>query len=102
MLLYTCIMALAGGSFVWLGMAIGKGRVDLIHDYHQTKVSDKKAYGRAFSKALFVIAAAMLVSSIIGLFENLAPFAVWVLIIGLCVGTVCIAAVQIKYNKGIF
>ena len=102
MIIYSVILFITAAIFLGLGIAVYNGKTDLIHDYHQTKVSDKKAYGRAFAKALFVIAAAMLVSSIIGLFENLAPFAVWVLIIGVCVGTVCIAAVQIKYNKGIF
>ena len=88
--------------FMVLGIAIYKGKTDLIHDYHQTKVTDKSAYGKAFGKAMLVIATAMLLSGIIGLFENLLILAVAILIIGLAVGIGCIVAVQKKYNKGVF
>ena len=70
--------------------------------YIQSKVTDKAAYGKAFGKAMFVITAALLLSGIIGLFECLALFAVAVLIIGLIIGFVCIAAVQKKFNNGFF
>lgn len=105
MLLYSIIMFLVGGLFIGLGIAIYKGKTDLIHDYHQTKVTDKAAYGRAFGKALFVMAAAMLCSGAIGLFgdsEILARISVCVLFIGLAIGIICITVVQRKYNKGIF
>ena len=102
MLLYSVIMFLISALFAVLGVAIYNGRTDLIHDYHQTKVTDKTAYGKAFGKAMFVIAIALLLSGIIGLLDNLFLLAVVVLIIGLCVGVGCIAAVQIKYNKGVF
>ena len=80
--------------FTVLGIAIYKGKTDLIHDYHQTKVTDKSAYGKAFGKAMLVIATVMLLSGIIGLFENLLMLAVAILIIGLVVGIGCIVAVQ--------
>ena len=85
-----------------VSIAIYKGKTDLIHDYHQNKVTDKAAYGKAFGKALFVIAVALLLSGIIGLLDNFAMLAVVVLIIGLCIGLGCIVAVQMKYNKGVF
>ena len=88
--------------FTVLGIAIYKGKTDLIHDYHQTKVTDKSAYGKAFGKAMLVIATVMLLSGIIGLFKNLLMLAVAILIIGLVVGIGCIVAVQKKYNKGVF
>ena len=44
----------------------------------------------------------MLLSGIIGLFENLLILAVAILIIGLVIGFGCIVAVQKKYNKGVF
>ena len=102
MFVYSMIMFLVAALFTVLGISIYKGKTDLIHDYHQTKVTDKSAYGEAFGKAMLVIATVMLLSGIIGLFENLAILAVAVLIIGLGIGTGCIVAVQKKYNKGVF
>ena len=102
MLLYSIIMFLAAVLFTVLGIAIYKGKTDLIHDYHQTKVTNKSAYGKAFGKVMLVIATVMLLSGIIGLFKNLLILAVAILIIGLVVGIGCIVAVQKKYNKGVF
>lgn len=102
MLLYSIIMFLVAVLFTVLGIAIYKGKTHLIHDYHQTKVTNKSAYGKAFGKAMLVIATVMLLSGIIGLFKNLLTLAVAILIIGLVVGIGCIVAVQKKYNKGVF
>lgn len=102
MLVYSIITFIVAVVFTAIGIAIYSGKTDLIHDYHQTKVTDKSAYGKAFGKAMFVIAMALLLSGIIGLFDNFAILAVAVLIIGLVIGIGCIVAVQRKYNKGIF
>ena len=102
MLVYSIIMFIVATVFTIVSIAIYKGKTDLIHTYHQTKVTDKAAYGRAFGKALLVIAIALLLSGIIGLLEKLAMLAVAVLVIGLCIGIGCIVAVQKKYNNGIF
>ena len=88
-----------------ISIAIYKGKTSLIHDYHQTKVTDKAAYGKAFGKAMFVISIALLLSGIIGLFgasEVIAMIAVAVLFIGLFIGIAWIVAVQKKYNNGVF
>ena len=102
MLVYSIIMFLVSALFTVLGIAIYKGKTDLIHDYHQTKVTDKSAYGKAFGKAMLLIATVMLLSGIIGLFENLVMLAVGMLMIGLVIGIGCIVAVQRKYNNGLF
>ena len=102
MLAYSIIMFLIAVLFTGLGIATYRGKTDLIHDYHQTKVTDKAAYGKAFGKAMFVIVIALLFSAIIGLFDNSEIFAVAVLIVGVVVGTGCIVAVQRKYNNGVF
>ena len=105
MLLYSIIMFVAGLLFVGLSIAIYKGKTNLIHDYHQTNVTDKAAYGKAFGKAMLVIAIAMLFSGIVSLLDDseiTAIIAVAVLIIGLIIGFVCFAAVQKKYNNGVF
>ena len=102
MLVYSIIIFLVAALFTVLGIAIYKGKTDFIHDYHQTKVTDKSAYGKAFGKAMLVIATVMLLSGIIGLFEKLLILAVAILIIGFVLGMGCIVAVQKKYNKGVF
>ena len=102
MLVYSIIMFLVSALFTVLGIAIYKGKTDLIHDYHQTKVTDKSAYGKAFGKAMLLIATVMLLSGIIGLFEKLLILAVAILIIGFVLGIGCIVSVQKKYNKGVF
>ena len=105
MVLYSVIMFLAAVPMMKISIAIYQGKTDLIHDYHQTKVTDKAAYGKAFGKAMLVVSMALLLSGMLGLFGNseaMAMIAVAVLFIGLFIGIAGIIAVQIKYNKGIF
>lgn len=102
MLVYSLIMFIVAMVFMAVSIAIYRGKTDLIHDYHQTKVLDKTAYGKAFGKALFVIPISSFLSGIIGLMDHFAVVAVVVLIIGLCAGVCCIVSVQKKYNKGVF
>ena len=105
MLLYAVIMLLVSALFGWLGIAIYKGKTDLIHDYHQTKVTDRAAYGKAFGKSMLVISLTMFLSGVVSLLgdsETVAIISVAVLGAGLVVGIACIVAVQKKYNKGIF
>ena len=89
MILYSIIMFLVGSLMGGIGIAIYRGKTDLIHDYHQTKVTDKAAYGKAFGKAMLIIAMTMLSSGIISLFgdsEKIAMISVSVLFIGLAIG----------------
>ena len=105
MVLYSIIMFLAAVPMIKISIAIYQGKTSLIHDYHQTKVTDKAAYGKAFGKAMFVVSMALLLSGIIGLFgdsEAIAMVAVAVLFIGLFIGITWIVAVQKKYNNGVF
>ena len=102
MVVYSIIMLIAAMVFAGVSIAIYKGKTDLIHDYHQTKVTDKAAYGKAFGKALLVIAIALLLSGIIGLLDHCAMVAVAILLVGLFIGIGAIVAVQKKHNNGIF
>ena len=105
MFLYSIIMFLVAVPFCWMSIAIYKGKTNLIHDYHQTKVTDKAAYGKAFGKAMLVVSMALMLSGIVSLFgdsETIAKIAVAVLFIGLVVGITCIVLVQKKYNNGVF
>ena len=69
-MLYSVIMLLVAIPMILLSIAIYRGKTDLIHDYHQTKVTDKAAYGKAFGKAMLVVSATLLLSGIIGLFGD--------------------------------
>jgi hypothetical protein len=105
MLLYSVIMFLAAVPMIKVSIAIYQGKTSLIHDYHQTKVTDKAAYGKAFGKAMLVVSGSLLLSGIIGLFgasEAMAMISVAVLFVGLFIGIAWIIAVQKKYNKGLF
>ena len=88
-----------------ISIAIYRGKTNLIHDYHQTKVTDKAAYGRAFGKAMLVVTASLLASGVIALFgdtKTIAMISMAALFIGLIIGIACIIAVQRKYNNGLF
>ena len=105
MILYSIIMFLVGALFLGLSIMIYRGKTDLIHDYHRTKVRDNAAYGKAFGKAMLVISAALLLSGIISLLgasEIISMIAVAELFLGLIIGIVLIVIVQKKYNNGIF
>ena len=105
MLLYSIIMFLAAVPMIKISIAIYQGKTSLIHDYHQTKVIDKTAYGKAFGKAMFAVSMSLLLSGVIALSggsEAIAKIAVAVLFVGLFIGIIWIIAVQMKYNKGVF
>ena len=105
MLIYSIIMFLAAAPMIKISIAIYRGKTELIHDYHQTRVTDKATYGKAFGKGMLIVSMALLISGITGLFgtsEMMAMIAVAVLLIGLIIGIAWIIAVQKKYNKGVF
>ena len=70
MLIYTIITLAISIPFVWLGIRINRGDIYLIHDYHQQKVKEeeKAAYGKAFSKGMFGMAASMILSGLVAMF----------------------------------
>ena len=101
MVLYAVIMFAVAIPFGILSLQIYRGKTDLIHSYHQEKVTDPAAYGKAFGKALAVFAITMPISGIVSLAGSAAA-AVVVLAVGMIVGIAAIVAVQNKYNGGIF
>lgn len=105
MLLYSLLMFAVAIVFIVIGLQLHNGKTQLIHDYHQTKVTDKAAYGKAFSKAMFAIAITLAISGIIALFGETKPIVVasiGTLVIGIVVSLILILKVQKKYNNGIF
>ena len=105
MFIYSFIMFSVSILLFGFSIVIYKGRTDLIHDYHQTKVSDREAYGKAFGKALFTVGLAPLFSGTVALLDKsktVALVAVVLLALFLVLGISCICSVQKKYNGGIF
>lgn len=103
MIVYAVIMFAAAILIGVLAVLIYKGKTDLIHDYHQSKVTDKAGYGKAFGRAMAIIAASMAISGMISLFgESVMVYAVAVLFVGFVIGFAVMASVQKKYNGGLF
>ena len=103
MIIYAIIMFAASLLFGMVAIQIYRGKTSLIHDYHQSKVTDKAAYGKDFGKAMGIIAGALTLSGVISLLsESVAWLAVAVLFAGLLAGIIVIFRVQKKYNGGIF
>ena len=103
MIIYVIIMFVAAVIFALVAVLIYKGKTELIHDYHQIMVTDKAGYGKAFGKAVAVIAGAMVLSGVIALLGEPAMWgAVSVLVAGLIAGIVAIVRLQKKYNGGVF
>ena len=101
MILYAVILLSVAVLFGILAYQIYKGRTDLIHSYHQTRVEDKAAYGKSFGKAFFLLAGALGLSGLLALFTHM-TIAVVALFAGLALGLVAIIRVQKKYNGGVF
>ena len=103
MIIYSVILFCVAIVFAVIAVLVYKGKTNLIHDYHQTKVTDKAGYGKALGKAMAVIAAAMVLSGAFSLFGQSAMLgAVAVLVVGLIAGMAAIVRVQKKYNGGVF
>ena len=103
MIIYAFILLFTALIIGVMAVLIHKGKTSLIHDYHRTKVTDKAGYGKAFGKAMAVIAIAMALSGVVALFGACAMWgAVAVLAIGLIAGIIAIVRVQKKYNGGVF
>lgn len=102
-MIYAIIMFATAAVFGVIAALIYKGKTDLIHDYHQTRVTDKASYGKAFGKAMTVIPGTMALSGAVSLFGETA---MWIAVAvsggGLIIGFVAIAWVQKKYNGGMF
>lgn len=103
MIAYAIIMFITAVLFAVIAVVIYQGNTNLIHDYHRTRVKDKAAYGKAFARALGIVAGSIALSGAIALFGEAAMWgAIGALVIGLVIGIVAIIRVQKKYNGGVF
>jgi len=107
MLVYFILTSVIGVLFLYLAIQVQNGKTSLIKDYHQAKVKEeeKAAYGKAFSKGLFGIAASLFLSGIISLLVDIKQsilLSVVVLFAGMIISLIIIMRVQKKYNGGLF
>ncbi len=103
-ILFLIIMGACSALFLYLGYLLWKKeKINVIHDYHYTKVKekDKKAYTGIMGKAMIVIGIGIAVSGVAGAFTDWnksgTPFG-----IAFVIGIGMMVFAQIKYNRGIF
>ena len=106
MILYAVILLCAAALFLAVGIAIRRGNTGLIHDYHQTRVSDadRPAYARSFSAGIFILAGAMAASALAALANRpwSSPASLILLFGGIAAAVVQLLRVQKRYNGGLF
>jgi len=103
MWIYGVILLLTGSAIFLVSLEIFRGRTDLIHDYHQKRVKDKKAYARAFGKAMMLLSLSLVLSGIVSLWgEKAMDLSLWILFACMAVSLIGIVLVQRRYNQGIF
>ena len=105
MLVYFIIMFATAVLFAVMSVLIYRGNTNLIHSYHQEKVTDHAGYGKAFGKALSPIAIGSFISGVVSLFnesDTVMLISVGALIVGIAFALVLILIVQKKYNDGLF
>ena len=105
MIVYAVILFVVAALCFAFGIAIRRGRVGLIHDYHRENIPQERLaeYGRAFSTGLFVLGAALLVSGILPLCgddRRLMIASDVILFGGIAAAVVIFVFVQKKYNGG--
>ena len=103
MILYTVIMIPVAILLAVMAVRIYRGKTELIHDYHRQRVTDPKAYGKSFGKAMSLIWLGMLLSGVLALFgEAFLWAAMAALFGGILAGIIGILRTQKKYNGGVF
>ena len=90
--------------FIVFGILIYRGKTNLIHSYHQTKVKDKEGYGKAFGKTFGCSSLTFMISGSIPLIMNTESSIVFAIVVFGCFFLLflfLIFKVQKKYNNGI-
>lgn len=102
---FSVVFLLVALLFIVIGIMIFFGKTELIHDYHQENVTDKKGYGKAMGKAVGGIGLSALAGGLISLIfkdEKFIFSAVAVFFIGFALSFYFIFKAQKKYNGGMF
>ena len=105
MIVYSIIMFTVAIAFIVFAILISKGKTNLINCYHEDRVKDKPTYCKKFSQSLWILAAVLGASGVVGLFgetDTIAVSALVVLFVGIVYGLCRIFYVQKKYGGGVF
>ena len=105
MIIYSVIMLVMAAVFAVFAILISRGNTNLINCYHEDRVTDKPTYCKKFSQSLWLLAAVLIASGVVGLFgetDAIALIAVGVLIVGVVCGICRLFHVQKKYGGGVF
>ncbi len=102
MIVSAVVLFAVSACIIVIAIAIYRGNTNLIHDYHQTRVKDKAAYGRDMAKGLIWIAAGMLLADAALLAGVSEAAFVGILFGGIIIGTIRMCIAQKKHNGGIF
>ena len=93
-----------GRPFLFMGYLIWiRERIDLIHDYHHTKVkeSDRKEYTAVMGKAAILIGVGIILSGVLCTGMHSGKYGV-IFGISFAAGLIMMIHAQLKYNHGIF
>lgn len=105
MLAYSVLMFIISVVLIILGILFYKGNIQLMRKYHQRKVKDTLAYGKALGKAYFTMSISPFISGIVGLLGDttiIIVIAVIIFFIGIIVGVCSFVNVQEKFTAGFF
>ncbi len=105
MIVYSIIMFVVSMVFTAFAILISRGNTNLINCYHEDRTPDKPMYCKKISQALWLMAAVLTVSGVVGLFgetDAIVLLALGVLIVGLVGGLSRLFYVQKKYGGGVF
>jgi hypothetical protein len=105
MIVYSIIMFAVAIVFAVFAILISNGNTNLINCYHEDRVTDKPLYCKKFAQSLWILAAGLLTSGIVGLVgktDTIALCAVGVMIVGIIFGISRLFLVQKELGGGIF
>lgn len=105
MIVYSIIMFAGAIALSVFAILISKGNVNVINCYHKDRVTDKPLYCKKLSQALWILAADLVASGIVGLFgetDTIALCAIGVLVVGSIIAICQLFYVQKKYGGGVF
>lgn len=101
MIAYSMILFAVAIVMIIMGTLVYRGKTELINDYNQQRVSDKKGYGKAIGKLLFITSIPLIISGVMALFTTSILPAVF-LLVGLVISYLLMLRVQKRFNGGMF
>lgn len=101
------LLFVVAAFFSGLAVALRRGQIRCIHEYHWERVKEEErpAYARAFARGLVGIACSLVLSggiALAGETQALAVASVLALFLGLAASFLYLFRVQKRYNGGLF